>query len=172
MYCSMTGQAVSDSSQGIWDDGEWVSWDWINNQLYEQDMKNEYPAADLDAIDLFQRFVEVAMDHKAITGNYLQVWGELGELYAEIKFGIKRHRPMTQGSDGKIGNDFIEVKTISPEKNGHQVQVKRAGNFNKLLVIRIDQEFNFEGRMLNRSALGKSNGKLAKVSWDSIPQSI
>lgn len=171
MYCSMTGQAVSDSSQGIWDDGEWVSWDWINNQLYEQDMKNEYPVSDLDVIDLFQRFVEVAMDHKAITGNYLQVWGELGELYAEIEFGIKRHRPMTRGSDGKIGNDFVEIKTISPEKASHQVQVKRAGNFNKLLVIRIDQEFNFEGRMLDRGALGKSNGKLAKVSWDSIPQS-
>lgn len=71
------------------------------------------------------------------------IWGELGELYAEVKYGIKRHKPHTQGSDGKLGNDFFEVKTISPEKSNGQIEVKRAGNFNKLIVVKIDLSFKF-----------------------------
>lgn len=30
MHCAMTGQKLNDPSDGIWDDGEWISWDWIN----------------------------------------------------------------------------------------------------------------------------------------------
>lgn len=165
MHCSMTGQKLNDSSEAVWDDGEWIGWDWINGQLIEQEMQADFPLASIGAIDIFQRFVDVAIDHKALTGRYLQIWGELGEMYAELKHGIKRHRPMTQGSDGKMGNDFIEIKTISPEKLADKVQVKRAGNFNKLLVVRIDKDFNFESRLIDRALLSKSKGKLAKVAW-------
>ena len=170
MYCAMSGQKLNDPSDGIWDDGEWISWDWINGQLHEQELRAEYPTASSELIDLFERFVEVAADHKSLTGNYLQVWGELGEIYAEIKFGIKRHKPKTQGSDGRLGNDFVEVKTISPEKSDPKVQVKRAGNFNKLLVVKISESFEFEARMIDRKKLGKSTGPLAAVAWESMPK--
>jgi len=101
--------------------------------------------------------------------SYLQIWGELGELYAEIKYGIKRHKPHTRGSDGKLGNDFVEIKTISPEKDGGQVQVKRAGNFNRLLVIKINEKFEFEGRLIERKELSKGEGLYARVSWSALP---
>ena len=167
MRCAMTGREYPEFSDGIWDDGEWISWDWINQQIYEQDLRAQYPQAERELVDVFERLVEVAADHKAITGNYLQVWGELGELYAEIKFGMKRHRPKAQGSDGKLGNDFVEIKTISPEKAAHKVQVKRKGNFSKLLVVKISESFEFEGRIVDRSALGKGTGKVARFSWSS-----
>lgn len=165
MRCSMTGHDYPDYSDGVWDDGEWISWDWINGQIYLQDLGEKYPKADPELIEVFERLVEVATAHKAITGNYLQVWGELGELYAEIQFGVKRHRPMTQGSDGKLGNDFVEVKTISPEKSHHRVEFKRAGNFSKLLVVRISDDFQFQGQMVDRRQLGKGKGKLARFRW-------
>jgi len=167
MRCAMTGREYPEFSDGIWDDGEWISWDWINQQIYEQDLRAQYPQAERELVDVFERLVEVAADHKAITGNYLQVWGELGELYAEIKFGIRRHRPKAQGSDGKLGNDFVEIKTISPEKAAHKVQVKRKGNFSKLLVVKISESFECEGRIVDRSALGKGTGKVARFSWSS-----
>jgi hypothetical protein len=166
----MTDREYPDLSDGIWDDGEWISWDWINQQLHERELQAEYPQADLALVDVFERFVAVAVDHKALTGNYLQIWGELGELYAEIKFGIKRHRAMAQGSDGKLGNDFVEVKTISPEKADHKIQVKRNGHFSKLLVVKISEDFEFEGRLIDRSALGKGKGKFARFSWSSTPE--
>jgi hypothetical protein len=159
---------MNGSSDGIYDDGEWISWEWINGQLYEQDIKRDYPKVDPSLAILFEDLVGNAAQYHAITGRYLQIWGELGELFGEVKYGIKRHRPHTQGSDGKLGNDFIEIKTISPEKDGGKVQVKRAGNFNKLLVIRIDEHFNFEGRFIDRKHLAKGTGTHANVSWDAI----
>lgn len=60
---------------------------------------------------------------------------------------MKRHRAHACGSDGKIGNDFVEVKTISPEKTDGKVLVKRAGNFNKLLVVKSDENFSSLGAL-------------------------
>lgn len=171
MRCAMTGQEYPDFSDGVWDDGEWISWDWINQQIYDRELREQYPAADPVLIDIFERLVEAAVNHKEHTGNYLQIWGELGELYAEIKFGLKRHRPKTQGSDGRLGNDFVEVKTISPEKSTAKVEVKRSGNFNKLLVVRITEDFVFEARMIDRKSLGKGQGKVARYSWLSMKDS-
>ena len=166
--CSMTGQPM-EVGDGIYDDGEWISWNWINGQLYKQEVQEAYPEVDPELAILFEDLVENARAYYFITGRYLQIWGELGELYAEVKYGIKRHKPHTQGSDGKLGNDFVEVKTISPEKDGGQVQVKRAGNFNKLLVIKITENFEFEGRFIKRKQLSKGIGTHARVSWTSLP---
>lgn len=165
MRCAMTGQPLRDTSDGIYDDGEWISWGWINGQLADQELRQEFPKANLQVVNIFQDLVDLAAAYKQETGRYLQIWGELGELYAEIKYGIVRHRPGTQGSDGRLGNDWIEVKTISPEKLGEATHVKRAGNFNKVLVIKISEDFAFESRMIDRRLLGKGRGKRTKVVW-------
>lgn len=169
MRCSMTGQPLHDTGDGIYDDGEWISWDWINGQLHKQDLAEEFPEADVEIVQVFEDLVRAAMEYKDLTGRYLQIWGELGELYAEIKHGLKRHKPGTQGSDGRLGNDLVEVKTISPEKQSDRVQVKRAGNFNKLLVVKISEDFAFDSRMIDRELLGKSEGSHARVTWDAMP---
>lgn len=118
-----------------------------------------------ELVAIFDNLVDNAKSFFKLTNRYLQIWGELGELYAEIEYGIKRHKPHTKGSDGKLGNDFIEVKTISPEKNNNQVKVKRAGNFNKLLIIKITKDFTFEGQLISRKNLSKGEGKHAKALW-------
>lgn len=84
-------------SDGIYDDGEWVSLDWINGQLYEQDVRAQYPKVGPQLAMLFDDLVESAHNCHAMTGRYLQIWGELSELYAEVQFGIQRHKPQTPG---------------------------------------------------------------------------
>jgi hypothetical protein len=164
----MTGKPLADSSDGIWDDGEWISWEWINTQIEEQELRKAFPDANPDAVRIFQDLVSLAQHYEEVTGRYLQIWGELGELYAEIFYGLVRHKPGTQGSDGRIGNDWIEVKTISPEKQTNTVDVKLTGrNFNKLLVVRITEDFEFMARMIDRAHLGKKGGKNAKYKWGS-----
>ena len=142
-------------------------WEWA--PAHESAFLASRPNSDPELIMIFDSLVESAVSYYELTGRYLQIWGELGELYAEVKYGIKRHKPHTQGSDGKLGNDFVEIKTISPEKGGGQVQVKRAGNFNKLLVVKISESFEFEGRFLDRKLLSKGEGAHARVSWSNLP---
>lgn len=141
-------------------------WEW--ELVDEKELSALHPQVDTELVMIFEGLVENAMSYYELTGRYLQIWGELGELYAEVKYGIKRHKPHTRGSDGKLGNDFVEIKTISPEKDGGQVQVKRAGNFNKLLVIRISESFEFEGRFIERKQLSKGDGTYARVSWSAL----
>ena len=135
---------------------------------YELELREKYPNTDIKIIQIFEDLVYCAASYKLLTGRYLSIFGELGELFAEITFDIKRHKPGTPGSDGKIGNDFVEVKTITPEKKAQKVSVKRKGNFNKLVVVKINKQFAFEARMLDRKKMRKGKGKLATVSWSSM----
>jgi hypothetical protein len=166
----MTGRPISDTSDGIWDDGEWISWDWINGQLHDQELQAEFPEADLDIVKVFEDLIYSAREYYDLTGRYLQIWGELGELYAEIKYGIARHKPGVAGSDGRMGNDWVEVKTISPEKGNEKAVVKRAGNFNKLLVVKISDNFQFESKIIDRKQLGKGKGIHASYTWKAEPE--
>jgi len=84
--------------------------------------------------------VDCAERHFKNTGRYLQVWGELGEIYAEIKFGLCRHGSHQAGSDGTIAGKLVGVKTISPEKGNDHVLVKRQGDFEQLLIVRINED--------------------------------
>ena len=88
------------------------------------------------------------------------MWGELGEIYAEIKFGLRRNATHTPGSDGTIGGKLVEVKTISPEKGNDRASVKSQGNFEQLLIVRIDRDFQFRGKLFDRSELKGGVGKL------------
>lgn len=141
-------------------------WEW--QPLHENELPAVCPQADTELVEIFESLVNSAKSYHTLTGRYLQIWGELGELYAEINYSIKRHKPHTRGSDGKLGNDYIEIKTMSPEKAGGLVEVKRAGNFSKLLVIKITKEFAFEGRFIERKNLSKGDGKHARVSWQTL----
>ncbi|MDN4592143.1 hypothetical protein DBA29_27050 [Xenophilus aerolatus] len=124
--------------------------------------RDGFPFSILKHMEIFQDLVECAERHYENTGRYLQVWGELGEIYAEIKFGLRRHATHAPGSDGTIDGKRVEVKTISPEKAGDHVLVKTQGDFEKLLIVRIDRNFQFQGRLIDRSELTGGAGKYLK----------
>ena len=100
-------------------------WEW--QPLPENERPTVCLQGDSELAEIFEELVNLAKRHHELTGRYLQIWGELGELYGELKYDIKRHRPMAQGSDGRLGNDHIEIKTISPEKktNRHKVKMSK-----------------------------------------------
>ncbi|MAG86189.1 MAG: hypothetical protein CMB97_02120, partial [Flavobacteriaceae bacterium] len=85
MRCAMTGRILKSTSDGIYEDGEWISWHWINGQIHDQDLKAEFPKADFDIVKVFEDLVYSAGEYHSLTGRYLQIWGELGEMFAEIK---------------------------------------------------------------------------------------
>lgn len=140
-------------------------WEWT--PVDDKKLSSFCSSTDPELWQIFENLVGSAKHYYALTGRYLQIWGELGELYAEVHYGIERHKPHTRGSDGKLGNSVVEIKTISPEKDNTQVQVKRAGNFNTLLIVKISKHFEFEGRFIERKDLSKGKGKYARASWSS-----
>jgi hypothetical protein len=95
--------------------------------------------------------------------------GELGEYFASIMFGIALHKDRyAEGSDGKFGNDFVEVKTITPGKKRDVAWFKRARNFSKIVVVKITSDFQFGARLADRSVLKNHPGKNVQLSWDEM----
>jgi hypothetical protein len=153
IQCAMNGRLYRDSSLGIWDDGEWISWEYIENHLEDLEKHAEYPHADMAIINLFETLVEAARDYYALTDRHLEIWGELGELYAEIKYGVKRYPLHHAGSDGTLNGEDIEIKTISPLKRNDQVVVKKTGSFKKLLIVKIAASYTFDSILIDRRLL-------------------
>lgn len=155
---------------------EYLDRDWVNSQLENASedkyltndagipfkSRDGFPFSTLEQAEIFYDLVDCATRHFDNTGRYLQIWGELGEIYAEIKFGLRRHGTHEAGSDGTINGKLVEVKTISPEKASDRVFVKSQGNFEQLLIIRIDQDFHFRGKLIERGELKRVSGKFLR----------
>jgi hypothetical protein len=128
--------------------------------------KNQSSFSLLEQTEILENLIECAKRHFENTGRYLQLWGEIGEIYAEVKLGLKRHATRTAGSDGIIEGKLVEVKTISPEKKNKQVQVKSQGNFEQLLIISIDSEFRFKSTLIDRGDIKETSGKFLRARFN------
>lgn len=133
--------------------------------------RDGFPISFLEHAEIFHDLVECASRHFKNTGRYLQIWGELGEIYAELKFRLRRHATHKSGSDGTIDGKLVEVKTISPEKANDKVLVKRNGDFEQLLIVKINRDFQFQGKLFDRSELSGLAGKFL-IGKLKIPQPI
>jgi len=160
----------------FWIDGEWLGWDSIidpeevrYSRLAELEREAEirlkYPNADITLVPYFRDLLTLAESFFYDTGQHLNVYGDIGELFGAIMYGIKLHKNFAQGSDGRLGNDFVEIKTISPMNNCEKTSVRLDRHFSKLLVVKIDSEFEVSGRLINRKSLQKRAGKNVRLSW-------
>jgi hypothetical protein len=113
-----------------------------------------------------RRLLSLASELENEAGKVSPLWGRIGELYAAFRYGIRLSRKNAQGHDGRIGNDLVEIKTITPLKRKPFVRVKRAGNFNKIAVVWIRPDLQVEVRMVRRDRLTTGNhGSYFKLSW-------
>lgn len=147
---------------------EYISREWIDSQFEDEpggpfQSRGGFPFSILEQTQIFHDLVDCALRHFENTDRYLQVWGELGEIFAEIKFGLRRHGTHSAGSDGTIAEKLVEVKTVSPEKSSDRVLVKSQGNFEQLLIVRIDKDFQFKGKLFERSELKGVAGKFLSM---------
>lgn len=171
MRCSMTGIPIRDSGDGIWDDGEWISWAWINEQIALQERQQIHVKQSVDAPQprapsLRQLVREAAVHDRDHPNAPSPLWGKIGELYCAERFGVLLSRDHSQGHDGRLANDLVEIKTITPHKARSFVRVKRSGNFSLLAVVRVDEQHRFDARLIRRgNFLKEGDGKYATLSW-------
>lgn len=71
--------------------------------------------------------------------------------------------PARAGGGGTIDGKKVEVKTVSPEKGNNRVLVKRLGDFEQLLIVRIDENFQFTGKLIDRSRLMGGGGRFLRA---------
>tara|TARA_B100002049_G_C15998922_1_gene340614 strand:- start:162 stop:668 length:507 start_codon:yes stop_codon:yes gene_type:complete len=152
----------------IWDDGEWISWDEINEQIQYKEWRAKYPNADLSLVSIFEDLICTAEQYHMHTGKHLQVYGDIGELYGAITHGIKLHRNYAQGSDGRLGNDLVEVKTITPFKSNDRVTLNLKRNFSMVFLIKITSDFEVRGKLIPRKALPRVKGDKLVLEWEDI----
>ncbi len=164
----------------FWIDGEWLGWDSIidpEETKYsrlaelerEAELRLKYPNADPTLVPYFQDLLTLAEAYFCDTGQHLNVYGDIGELFGAIMYGIKLHKNHAQGSDGRLGNDFVEIKTISPVNSKEKTKVRLDRHFSKLLVVKIDDDFEVSGRLVKRANLPKKAGNSLRLSWANMP---
>ena len=163
-------------------DGEWISWEMYDDgeesefAVYsrlaelerEADLKRRFPKADISLIPFFENLLVLAEKYHRETGSHLQVYGDIGELFGAIEYGIKLHNNYAQGSDGRLGDDFVEIKTIAPTNKKEKTSVRLDGHFSKLLVVKIDENFDVSARLVERKSLQKRGGNRLVISWDGL----
>ena len=120
-------------------------------------------------IPYFEDLISLAESYHLETGLHLSVYGDIGELFGAITYGIKLNKTYAQGSDGRLENDHVEIKTITPFKSKDVVMVDTSRHFSKLLVVKINEEFQVAGRMIDRKLLPKRTGRFLRIRWDNLP---
>lgn len=149
-------------------DGEWISWDEIDEQIQHKEWRARFPNADLSIVSVFEDLISTAEHYHSLTGRHLQVYGDIGELYACITHGLQLHRNYAQGSDGRIGNDLVEVKTITPFKSNDRVTLNLERNFSKVLIVKINADFEIAARMIDRRSLPRAKGPRLTLDWKDL----
>lgn len=104
------------SDRAFYDDGEWVTWSEIDEQLRYKEWGAKYPNAIRSMIPYFEDLISLAESYHRETGLHLAVYGDIGELFGAITYGIRLNKTYAQGADGRLGNDHVEVKTITPSR--------------------------------------------------------
>ena len=159
----------------FWIDGEWLGWDSIidpEETTYsrlaelerEAELRRNYPNADPTLIPYFQDLLTLAEAYFNDTGQHLNVCGDIGELFGAIMYGIKLHKNYSQGSDVRLGNDYVEIKTNAPINGKEQTRVRLDRHFSKLLIVKIDDDFEVSGRLVKRANLPKRKGNNLRLS--------
>ena len=143
-------------------------WDEINEQIQYKEWRAKYPNADLSLVSIFENLIGTAEDYHLHTGKHLQVYGDIGELYGAITHGIKLHRNYAQGSDGRLGNDLVEVKTITPFKSNDRVTLNLRRNFSMVFLVKITSDFEVRGKLIPRKALPRVKGDKLVLEWADI----
>jgi hypothetical protein len=178
MRCAMTGLEIRNSGDGIWDDGEWISWAWINTQIgssepgspdnteVEEDDEGE---ALESSLELLFRILATKNHYESTLDEISPDWGALGEAYLAERFDVKLCSRHTEGHDGRLGDDLVEIKTITPHKRRVFVTVKRGGNFGVLAVVRITGDSGVAVRFVRRDQLPRGNGgKRIVITWENL----
>lgn len=168
----LPAELTDPANQPAWTGDQWLSWGDINDPAHAVQIRNHFPYADPTHIAALQGLLHTAASFNVATKRHLQIYGDIGELYGAIVHGIALHRFNAQGSDGRLGDDFVEIKTISPFKKRKLVNLRMDRHFSKILVVQVMQDFSLQGVLVSRSVLPKPYLPKMILEWEILRQLV
>jgi hypothetical protein len=154
-----------DNGNAISDESEFISWSESSRQFYRQEKCAKYPKADMVLVEVFEEMLSSAKQYFVQTGKHLQIYGALGELYGAIHYGISLHKNFAKGSDGRVGNNFVEIKTIGPLSVSEETTFKWARHFNQVVIVRICKDFIISSVLIARKSLPSRGTNKICLNW-------
>jgi hypothetical protein len=143
----------------VWDDGEWIGWDEINLSLAEQELRAKYPQADVTLVPLPGRTRWSSPNATtAIPAATCRFTATSASCSAPSCTASSCTGTTRTGSDGRLGNDFVEVKAITPFKACDEVTVRLDRHFNKLLIVKVDENFRGVRALAGPEGIARSEG--------------
>jgi len=151
-----------------WDSGDWIEWHRTETGLDERPCiiaVNEEPMARLAALHL--NLSRAAKAHFQLTGHHLPVYGELARAYAAVSCDL----PL-EGPDRCCTTTGVEIRHLAPHCADDLVHVDLTKDFATLIVVRINDNFICEARMIPRKMLPENHEGSYPVSWQSLPHKL
>lgn len=165
-------ESLADKEARLWNPGVLVDYAYLFKVdallIIPKPRKGRHRATP-EMMQTFKNLVEEARGKKLTGRPRDKALGDLGEYFAAIMFGIRLHDdPKAQGSDGKIGNELVEVKTITPNKSRDVVRLRSTRNFSMVAVVKITDDFQFGARLIKRKSLKKPVDEWIDLAWDDM----
>ncbi|NDV02296.1 hypothetical protein [Pseudoroseicyclus tamaricis] len=139
----------------------------IDPSLGEHELARIFPKADLALVPIYRDLLALAEEFQMFTGRQLGLWEQIGELYGAITYGITLSREGGRSTGGTLGDQRVAIRTIAPGGD-EAVMVSRADPFDRLLIVRIDENFEVRGQMLPRAALPAGESAEIRVGWGDL----
>ncbi|WP_235532810.1 hypothetical protein [Sphingomonas sp. Leaf412] len=166
-----------ESNNAFWDDGVWISWDEIDEQIQYKEWRARYPHANLSVVSVFESLLGTArsITRSRADPGVLRDHGPTPSGLRRHRRAVRRHNPRPEAAPqlraGFIGNDLDEVKTTTPFKSNDRITLNMERNFSKILIVKINGTFEVKGKLVDRASLPRTSAGKLTLEWDALAHS-
>lgn len=147
-----------------WDSGDWI--DWHRKTAPATPIPCAAPSDDPVARlhTLHMRMLQCARAYFELSGQHLPIYDAIARIHAAVAFDLPTKPPAATDP-----TPTAQIIAIPPHRAHDIVTVDFSAPFSCLVVVRIDDEFASEAKMVPRSALPDRNGGTLEVRWRDLP---
>ncbi|WP_299736176.1 hypothetical protein [uncultured Roseobacter sp.] len=159
------GEIPTDATH--WDTGDWIDWH-RNAQLPANPpcaAPSEDPRARLHTLHM--RMLQCARAYFTLTGDHLPIYEDIAKVHAALAFDLPSESRLICNAD----NEPAQIITLAPNNPLNIVTVDLAKPFWCLIVVRINNNFVAEGRMMRRASLPDQREGTFEIHWRDLPTS-
>ncbi len=150
-----------------WDGGDWIEWHRTIPGLDHNPCSaaSPDPAARLTALHI--NLLRAAKSYHVMTGDHLPVYRQIAYVHAAVYCDVP-----FEGMDRSCETTGVEILHLPPDAPDNYIEVDLSKYFSTLIVVRINENFSCEARMIQRRALSDSSEGTQKIRWLSLPHPL